>query len=182
MVFYNFIVNLDWSGCLYNINLTKSCKEYGEKNMIDNEKYAVILYYNELFEENIENIENYLSRGVIVHLFLSSVFKEELELNEYDLDEFKLALDNNMLYVYENIEKLSDDDILISADGKILNKRLYEKICSKECDFNNAQYEIITADKDCNYIIVSGAGTGKTTTMINRFIYLKKISLLIKLQ
>ena len=30
--------------------------------MINNGKYAVILYYNELFEKNIENISDYLSR------------------------------------------------------------------------------------------------------------------------
>ena len=58
----------------------------------------------------------------------------------------------------------------------ILEKDIYRNISNnKECEFNNNQYDIITAPVDSNIIVISGAGTGKTTTMINRLIYLRKV-------
>ena len=45
MVFYNFIVNLDWSGCLYNINLTKSKLKKGDKNK-KKSKFVVFINFN----------------------------------------------------------------------------------------------------------------------------------------
>ena len=52
---------------------------------------------------------------------------------------------------------------------------MYEKISNnKESNFNHHQYDIITSPVNSNIIVISGAGTGKTTTMINRLIYLRK--------
>lgn len=68
-----------------------------------------------------------------------------------------------------------DHNEIIDYDNYINSHELYNKLrMDKTSEFNNDQYEIITAHEDSNYIIVSGAGTDKTTTMINRLIYLRK--------
>lgn len=141
-----------------------------------NPKYSIGVYYDELVEEDIEKVYSYLSRGIVVHLFLRGILKEELELNEYDLNTFKLPKDNNLLFVYEEETSLSSENIIIFVDNNILNKEAYKNITeNRECEFNKDQYEIITAPVDDNIIVTSGAGTGKTTTMINRLIYLRSV-------
>ena len=136
--------------------------------------YSLILYFTEVLEDDIETIKDYIKNGITIHLFLTNTIKEELELNEYDLDIFSNEISNRLLFVYENQNQISDNNELIAIDGKIENIELYNKLCKdKSSQFNSHQYEIITADENSNYIVVSGAGTGKTTTMINRLIYLR---------
>ena len=136
--------------------------------------YSLILYFTELLEKDRDRIKDFIRNGITIHLFLTNTLEEELELNEYDLDIFKNEIDNNLLFVYENQEKASDNNEIIAIDGDIKNIELYNKLCKdKSSQFNSNQYEIITSNENSNYIIVSGAGTGKTTTMINRLIYLR---------
>lgn len=143
--------------------------------MIDKLRYSLILFFNELLEEDIEDIKTKLKNGITIHLFLTTTLKDELELNEYINDFFTNEIDNKLLFIYENQESVSDSNEIIAIDNEILNKDIYNKICKrKTSEFNSNQYEIITASEESNYIVVSGAGTGKTTTMINRLIYLKK--------
>ncbi|NRY63822.1 UvrD-helicase domain-containing protein [Clostridium beijerinckii] len=144
--------------------------------MFEMPKYALLIYYKELLEENINHIAECLRQGVIVHLFYKEIFKEKLnKLNEENTEFFELALKSNLFYIYDKQENLWDDNVVIAEDDKIINEKLYEIICNDEnSEFNHHQYDIITAKENSNYIIVSGAGTGKTTTMINRLIYLKK--------
>ena len=78
-----------------------------------NPKYSIGVYYDELVEEDIEKVYSYLSRGIVVHLFLRGILKEELELNEYDLNTFKLPKDNNLLFVYEEETSLYSENIII---------------------------------------------------------------------
>lgn len=138
-------------------------------------RYSIIMYNVELLEENIEYIIDVLKKGIIVHLFLTNTLKDELELNEYSADTFDDAIKNKLLFLYENQEEVLDYNEIIACDNYINNQRLYNILCrKKDSEFNSDQYEIITAEEDSNYIIVSGAGTGKTTTMINRLIYLRK--------
>lgn len=135
--------------------------------------YSIILYYCELFEENIEFIIDNISKGIVVHLFLFNTLKDDLELNEYEKDTFSYAI-GKLLFIYEGQHLLGDDNAVIAIDGDVINSNLYNKIRCKESNFNFQQYEIITSKEDGNYIVSSGAGTGKTTTMINRLIFLKK--------
>lgn len=141
-----------------------------------NPKYSIILYYEELLEEDIEYIYEYLKKGIVVHLFLKGSFSEELSLNEYGEEDFNVAKENKLLYVYDEQDNMADDNVVIAVDGNILNHSIYE-IISKDrgCNFNHHQYDIITAPTNSNIIVVSGAGTGKTTTMINRLVYLRKV-------
>lgn len=140
-----------------------------------NAKYSIIKYCDEIMEEDIEEVLYYLSNGIIIHLFSKGNFKEELELNGYLEEEFLYARKNGFLYIYEEQNNIYDDNIIIAVDGQVLEKHIYINICDdKENGFNHEQYNIVTATTDSNIIVVSGAGTGKTTTMINRLIYLKK--------
>ncbi|MCD2348244.1 UvrD-helicase domain-containing protein [Clostridium guangxiense] len=135
--------------------------------------YSLLMYSNNLSEENIYYIVKCLKNGVIAHLFLSENLEKVLD-EKYD-NIFKLALENNLLYVYENQTKFSDETAIIAEDGNIINEKLYKSICDdKNSQFNYEQYEIVTAKENMNYIVTSGAGTGKTTTMMNRLIFLKK--------
>ena len=137
-------------------------------------KYSVILYYDKLEKQDLELIKNYIEKGIIVHTFLKdklSCYIEEGQDIYHSLEEFKKL---NFLYVYENSKKYSDKNVVIAYDDKILENIIFKKIIEdKECLFNSQQYEVITANKDDNIIVISGAGTGKTTTMINRLIYLR---------
>lgn len=143
--------------------------------MIDKLKYSLILFFNELLEEDIEDIKSKLKGGIAIHLFLTSTIKDELELNEYSDDFFANEIGNKLLFVYENQDSVSDNNEIIAVDNEVLKKDIYNKLCKrKTSEFNSNQYEIITASENSNYIVVSGAGTGKTTTMINRLIYLRK--------
>lgn len=138
-------------------------------------KYSVIKYYEELLEDDIESFYSYLEEGIIIHLFLKGTFQEELTLNEYDTSSFNEAIEDRFLYVYEDETDISDVNVTISVDGDILEKDIYRNICNnKESKFNHSQYDIITAPPNTNIIVTSGAGTGKTTTMINRLLYMKK--------
>ena len=140
-----------------------------------NPKYSIIQYCSELLEDDIEKLFYYLEQGIIVHLFLKGNFKEELDLNEYVYDDFELAINNNFLYLYEEVNDLYEDNLVIAIDGLILEKEVYFNISNnKAYGFNNNQYDIVTAPFNSNIIVTSGAGTGKTTTMINRIIYLRK--------
>ena len=49
MFFYNFIVNPDWSGCLYNINLTKWVKVKGEWKITLDSIYKLIENQEKIF-------------------------------------------------------------------------------------------------------------------------------------
>ncbi len=142
---------------------------------LKNPMYSVIKYYEELLEDDIEELINLINQGIIIHLFLRGNFEEELTLNEYDIDTFKEALDNRFLYIYEDEDNITDENFTIAIDGEIFDKVIYRKLCeNKKSSFNHSQYDIITAPINTNTIVVSGAGTGKTTTMINRLIYIRK--------
>lgn len=143
--------------------------------MVSKSKYSIIEYYEELLENDIEKLFDYIKNGVIVHLFLKGNFKEELELNEYNYEDFKLAIKYKFLNLYEECDEIADDNVLIAIDGDILEKDIYSKLSSnKNYGFNNNQYDIVTAPFNSNIVVASGAGTGKTTTMINRIIFLRK--------
>ena len=139
-----------------------------------NPRYSIIKYCENILEDDIGSLYNYIDNGIIVHLFLKRNLKDKLYLNEYKDNDFNNFIDNGFLYIYEE-EYDVINNVIIAIDGYILEKNLYEKISNnKESNFNHHQYDIITSPVNSNIIVISGAGTGKTTTMINRLIYLRK--------
>ncbi|SNV79177.1 UvrD-helicase domain-containing protein [Clostridium cochlearium] len=141
-----------------------------------NMEYSAIYYYSELDIQKINNIKKLLKTGIIVNLFLNYSFEVELELNEYnEIDFLKYAKSNGFLNIFDDLGELNYDEGLVAYDGNILNKSFYEDVCcSKENKFNNEQYEIINANTNKNIIVTASAGTGKTTAMINRLMFLRK--------
>lgn len=138
-------------------------------------KYSVVLNYCQLDDVSLDYIENLLLKGIVVHLFLSCDFSEELSLNEWNENIFTLAKENNLLFVYDNLSLEEYEEEVIAFDDNILNSKFYDEVCcNKDIEFNNEQYSIVTASLNTNIIVASGAGTGKTTTMINRLMFLRK--------
>jgi DNA helicase-2/ATP-dependent DNA helicase PcrA len=58
-------------------------------------------------------------------------------------------------------------------DGIISDNQLYEYLKEQCPDFNHQQYEVIHAPQRVHILLHAGAGTGKTTTMIERLLFLK---------
>lgn len=138
-------------------------------------RYCEILYCEELLLENLQDIEQKLENGIQVHLFLNSDFRDELDLNEYDDEIYQNAKENKLLFIYDNLSLSGYVEGLVAADGNINNEEFYKDVCcDKNSNFNKEQYEIITAPINSNIIVTAGAGTGKTTTMLNRLMYLRK--------
>lgn len=134
-------------------------------------KYIVLQYYKQI--NDIEEIISLIKKGILVHIFTNEGENEALEKIKKFSGFLEEAVNNRFINIYSIYEELRNDET-IAVDDKILNKNFYDKVCcDKNIGFNFQQYEIITAQKDNNYIVVSGAGTGKTTTMINRLIYLR---------
>ena len=138
-------------------------------------KYSVIKYCCEVLESDINELLEYRKNGIVVHLFLSTTLEEELLINGHNIEGFNDSVLYKLLFVYENCIDLGEDNTTIAIDGDIINKDIYNIILENtKMAFNNEQYNIITTKETSNILVVSGAGTGKTTTMVNRLIYLRK--------
>ena len=57
-------------------------------------------------------------------------------------------------------------------DGKTGDGKFFRKVCDAAPSFNDEQYIIEHADADENIIVEAGAGTGKTTVMMDRIMFL----------
>ncbi|OFI07126.1 DNA helicase II [Clostridium acetireducens DSM 10703] len=139
-------------------------------------KYSAIYYYSELDVEKLTNLKNKLKNGIIINLFLNYNFKEELDLNEFkQKDFFDYSESEGFFNRFDNLGELNYKEGLVAYDGNILNQNFYNDICvNRNNKFNSEQYEIINADINKNIIVTASAGTGKTTVMINRLLFLRK--------
>lgn len=136
-------------------------------------EYSIVLYFTCVNNENIECIKKYINKGVLVYLFYDC-FDDGLK----DNIQIKNAIERCFLFCYKNMVCEKKGNYVLAEDGKIINRELYDMLCKdSNSEFNCEQYEIITAKSNMNYMVVSGAGTGKTTTMVNRLIYLRKTEL-----
>ncbi|EGK08259.1 UvrD-helicase domain-containing protein [Kroppenstedtia eburnea] len=57
------------------------------------------------------------------------------------------------------------------VDGHVTDPDLYEYLC-RETDFNREQYEVEHSDPKAHLLVTAGAGTGKTTALIDRLLFL----------
>ena len=86
--------------------------------MLEEAKYSIIQYCNEVTKDNLKKYTNLIKRGIIVHLLLKEKFKEKEDRYIY------AAIENKLLYVYENQENISDSDKLIAVDGEIIEEEI----------------------------------------------------------
>lgn len=139
---------------------------------IDDIKHSIIIFYqNEFDNSHINYVKKLLEGGRKVIIFsnqnvISKCLDEELTKLMPNLKEFK---DNKFLQIYNTSVKINQKDITIN-DGKDIEK--VEQISKYVDKFNFEQYKVEHQPKNTNISIEAGAGTGKTTVMIDRILYL----------
>lgn len=137
-------------------------------------KYSIFYYKKEL-NNCFDLISSYLNEGVKVFWFGSASDVIKLRNN------FKPFIDAFFLQVF-NLENLNQDYLskndfepTIIVDGEGINT-LYKELFNwiEECipEFNAAQFRVEHALPDSNIVVKASAGTGKTTVMVDRILYL----------
>ena len=124
-------------------------------------KYSILLC-NQNLDEYKDKIRNWLQKGIKVIWFGS---KDEVDILNRDYLSFANAF---ILFCYEI--DIQDKTIIVDGNDE---KSFVELILQKKCPkFNSDQY-LVEHCKDNKHIVVqASAGTGKTTVMIDRILYL----------
>lgn len=134
-------------------------------------QYSVLWYERKASSETFRIIESYVKCGIKVY-YITGLTKQWCDSLEPEKVE-KLEQWTNYSLISLNyeieIDKEYGDSFLIE-DGN-LNGKLFHELESIE-QFNIGQYKMEHADKDNNLVVMAGAGTGKTKTMIDRILYL----------
>ena len=131
-------------------------------------KYSILIYTPEIDDLFADRISDYLKGGIKVYLFSTDSFEN------YDRNALWIKFREYGLLYWEELlyhKNLPDNEVII-VDGAISGQALYEYICNNS-NFNYEQYVIEHERYDIHLIVSAGAGTGKTTVMINRLLYLK---------
>lgn len=145
MVFYNFIVNLDWSGCLHNINLTKSIIDLGDKWMkvidknINSDFLKMIIV--EVLTKNF-NIESILFENGVIdeksQIFLIKRYKDKektiIEPLKFKAQETSYTINNLSKEEYNLVKKIFIKlgyDIVLKNRKEILSLIQNQIICEK---------------------------------------------------
>lgn len=129
--------------------------------MIESAKYSV-LYNGFNLQNRLSEVEHLLKNGIKVFWFGSSTDASFLS------DKFVIFKKYRLLQFYET--KIKEQFIII--DGNFLqNQSLFDKLSNSIPDFNSGQYRV-EHSRNKNIIVKASAGTGKTTVMIDRIMYL----------
>ncbi|WP_349729913.1 UvrD-helicase domain-containing protein [Peribacillus frigoritolerans] len=127
-------------------------------------QYSYVLYANNNFiNEKLDEIFGLLTKGVKVLLFSDSNF--EILSTGYNVEKFLRA---KLLQIHK--EDITITEVLEVIDGQSLD--IIEHIAKSFPQFNVEQFVIEHAPFDENIMVKAGAGTGKTTVMIERILYL----------
>lgn len=136
-------------------------------------KYS-ILYFRKNLRDEWDNISKYLYNGIKIFWFGSEADKDRLK------KEFEPFMKNFFLQSFscEMVEELKKHTPMVIMDGIGLDKQENVKILLDFLEiyipeFNVAQYKIEHCSTDANVVVKASAGTGKTTVMIDRILYLK---------
>ncbi|WP_163971081.1 UvrD-helicase domain-containing protein [Oceanobacillus halotolerans] len=132
--------------------------------------YSVLAFQSDINEQTINQLTNLLKQGVKVFYF---TFDPVEQLYENDL--LAKAKQDQFLFAYETMFTNDwQDEEFSYFDGKVPQYVLQE-LSEQTPFFNKEQYIIEHAALQSNLMISAGAGTGKTTVMINRIFFLKHI-------
>ena len=139
-----------------------------------NPKYS-ILYFKQELNNYINDIRTYLNEGIKVFWFGSSADKSRLR------EAFKPFADAFFLQMFD-LETIRDEQGIgrtilpaIIIDGKGISdtyRVLINYLEDNILQFNAAQYRVEHNAPDSNIVVKASAGTGKTTVMIDRILYL----------
>ena len=130
-----------------------------------------ILYFKENFTQHLEEIGTFLQEGKKVFWFGS---QEEVEQLKKMYKPFASAffLQAFAITEVEEVENFGSASII---DGMGIGQEWSQLFCwleEKIPAFNAAQYRVEHAGIDSNIVVKASAGTGKTTVMVDRILYL----------
>lgn len=128
-------------------------------------RYSLLLCGGEARKTSIEALQSWIRQGRKVLIFLPGTEKER----------YQSLIDTYADYGLFQFHSVMSDDLpdLEIRDGKVIRDRLaFERLCKLSPDFNKEQYEVEHAPMDQNLIVEASAGTGKTTVMVDRIMYL----------
>ena len=123
-------------------------------------KYSILLC-NQALAEYEERISHWLSLGIKVFWFGK---EEDVVALKANYAGFVKAF---LLQAY--VTSLSQQGIIVDGEG---DKKLFDNIVEDCRLFNSAQYQVEHCKADEHIVVQASAGTGKTTVMIDRIMYL----------
>lgn len=130
-----------------------------------------ILYFKENFLQHREEVGRFLREGKKVFWFGS---QEEANQLKKMYEPFSKAFFLQAFSI-TNVEGEQDFDTVSIVDGVGIaqeQKQLVDWLEEKIPAFNAAQYRVEHAGIDSNIVVKASAGTGKTTVMVDRILYL----------
>lgn len=130
-----------------------------------------ILYFKENFLQHREEVGRFLREGKKVFWFGS---QEEVNQLKKMYEPFSKAFFLQAFSI-TNVEGEQDFDTVSIVDGVGIaqeQKQLVDWLEEKIPAFNAAQYRVEHAGIDSNIVVKASAGTGKTTVMVDRILYL----------
>ena len=130
-----------------------------------------ILYFKENFLQHREEVGRFLREGKKVFWFGS---QEEASQLKKMYEPFSKAFFLQAFSI-TNVEGEQDFDTVSIIDGVGIaqeQKQLVDWLDEKIPVFNAAQYRVEHAGIDSNIVVKASAGTGKTTVMVDRILYL----------
>ena len=130
-----------------------------------------ILYFKENFLQHREEVGRFLREGKKVFWFGS---QEEASQLKKMYEPFSKAFFLQAVSI-TNVEGEQDFDTVSIIDGVGIaqeQKQLVDWLEEKIPVFNAAQYRVEHAGIDSNIVVKASAGTGKTTVMVDRILYL----------
>ncbi|GFZ75994.1 DNA helicase [Compostibacillus humi] len=129
--------------------------------------YSILIFQNEIYYHTEMQLEKYIKQGTKVYFFTYDPI-DMLIGNEF----LRKAMKEQILFLYEMKynDVFQEDFYFYDGDVPPETLRLLSKYTP---DFNREQYAIEHAPINGNIMVSAGAGTGKTTVMISRILFLK---------
>lgn len=130
--------------------------------------YLYIASNEERLEKDVHYMKKLLQKGMKVIVFTCFSLKKEL----FEPSFFKKYKDAFLFQYHENLGSYSLDEPLTVIDGIGVDEGFNYKWFNLFPSFNKGQYNIEHAPINEHLAISAGAGTGKTTVMIQRIMFL----------
>jgi DNA helicase-2/ATP-dependent DNA helicase PcrA len=135
--------------------------------------HSVLMVVCNLNQDIFQEVESLLRRGIKVMLFAEKLSEYIPSIENYP---FFAKAAKHKLFQYWNLPDgvLPFRENMMFMDGRVTNREVYAVLCSRT-DFNSEQFEIEHFPPDKHLTVSAGAGTGKTTTLMDRIFYLKHL-------
>lgn len=135
---------------------------------IDKVKYSLLAYFDtNLTREDEDKIKRLLKEGRKIILLLSR--KVNFDLAKLSLDEFK---QHKLLQIHKIPDVNCGSFYIIDGKIDVATEEALNKVSTVASNFNAEQYRVEHLSPEANTSVEAGAGTGKTTVMIDRVMFL----------